>query len=114
MTTATFNLRAPHTVDRQVTLKLKNPEGGDGYTQSVPDGINFVRPTYQVGWKNLTQTEYNAIVNFLIANAGKSFFFNVPNATSGNPQRVRCDNWAESQPQTLYYDLSAEFKRVWV
>lgn len=114
MTTQTFNLRAPHTCAPQRRLKLKEFPGGEGFTQVVPDGINFVRTDYSVSWRNLTQTEYDAIVNFFIANAGKSFFFNVPNATSGNPVRVRCNEWVEDQTNPSRYDISTTFKQEYV
>lgn len=61
----------------QVTSSIKRAQFGDGYAQSVADGINPLKRIWNVEFVGNKQRAQE-IVNFLDSHVGKSFIWEVP------------------------------------
>ena len=53
----------------KVTPRVLRFEGGDGATQTAPDGMNNMRREWNVNFENMNMTDYDAIYEFVWAMA---------------------------------------------
>lgn len=106
-----YNRRDPTSVDTTTRLKVRAFAGGDGYTQGMPDGINFVQKVFSLSWENLFIAEAQDIENFLIINAGKSFDWTEP---GGNLYIVRCVDYSMLRDKPEMVTMTAQFEQVFV
>jgi len=106
----TFNPpRLPTTQNVQRQMRTKENSFGDGYEQTVLDGINAEVRTLSLRWDNLLPSQAAQITQFLSAQKTKPFYWQSPyDSTVG---KWRCVQWTEDQ-QTTVVNLSAEFKEV--
>lgn len=57
-------------------IKTKNASFGDGYTQEMPDGSNYIRRKVNLTWDTLLESQADAIIAFLEAHtAGTPFYY---------------------------------------
>lgn len=60
------------------TPRLITNNFGDGYQQSIPDGLNNTPNSAMLNWDPLTIVNLNTILNFLRAHVGITFFYQLP------------------------------------
>lgn len=58
--------------------RLLEAKFGDGYAQTVPDGINNLHMQPTLVWEALTMAEANAIVSFFRTHRGAPFYYTLP------------------------------------
>jgi phage-related protein len=92
-----------------VTAKVLENEFGDGYTQRAADGINNVKETWELSWKNLTTPEKEALDNFLRERAGFRAF--AWRAFGAPPKAYSCKTWKFVPTQAGYWDGSASLRQ---
>lgn len=92
--------------------RVKTVQFGDGYEQTLQDGINnlLMAPTYT--FENVDLDELTAILHFLYARAGAESFMFVPPAPYGKLKRFRCKQWNHTQKFYNNYTIQAKFNEV--
>ena len=80
----------PKTTSGQIEVKTKSNSFGDGYEQSVADGINAVRHTLSLSWPVLTFAQASQIHEFLKSRKGQPFRWAQPGQAA---QTWRCIKW---------------------
>lgn len=106
----TFNEpRTPTQIDRAETVKVIGTEFGDGYEQTVPDGLNAKRDTLTIRWQNLTHQQAGNIDSFLTSQNALPFWYTIP--MIGKRKLFRCTDWSYSS-HDLYCDITATFKET--
>lgn len=102
------------TFDRQLSRKSGNrvltSKFGDGYEQSVLDGINTKEDSFEVSFKNHVWQEVEFISAYLDSMAAKSFEILVG---TKELHRVRCDEYNTTYHYNEVYSLNATFRRVY-
>ena len=95
---------------KEVTAKILKNDFGDNYTERASDGINNIKETWNVAWKNLTTAEKNIVESFLIERDGyQAFRWAPPNEAI---KKYICASWKFTPTQAGYYDASATFEQV--
>lgn len=85
---------------------------GDGYSQRSPDGLNNLPASYNLMWKNITETERVTLCAFLLARKGsESFDWVTPN--SGGTFKFICRDWSWTYGEYNLVDLRATFEQVY-
>ena len=107
----------------QNTPKVRVASFGDGYEQRISFGINSLAQNLNVSFNNRAKAEIDAIVSFFEEKQGvKSFELTIPYAGDGVPAtddptertiRVICQNWSQTFAYDDFYNLTAQFKRVY-
>ena len=90
---------------------------GDGYEQRIANGINSIKETYSVSFKNRAKDDIDDIVNFFDAQAGVSKFdFTIPGTNAiGAEQTIKvvCDDYTTNFEYDNFYTVTASFRRVY-
>lgn len=81
----------PKTSNQTRTVKVISNDFGDGYDQEIADGLNPVRTEMELTWPVLTISQIQEIDAFFVTNAGKAFYFALPEE---NPRMWRCNEWS--------------------
>lgn len=80
---------------RKTKPKVLQAEFGDGYTQSVPDGINFLKRSITLRWDGLTYAQKEAIISFFEQHGGyQPFYYTMTGDASAT--RWLCTDWEDS------------------
>lgn len=88
----TFNPSVrPKTSGQTRTVKVITNSFGDGYEQEIADGLNPVRTELTLTWPVLTIPQMQEIDAFFVINAGKAFYFALPEE---QPRKWRCNEWS--------------------
>lgn len=97
----------------QVTEEVRTKKAvfGDGYEQEVPDGLNTLKDTWAVEFKQRTTAERDTIIGFFRTNAGLAFDWTPPNGTIG---KYKCRNWGQSPESAGRWSVRATFERVYL
>ena len=64
----------PSKSDVRPEFKILEAEFGDGYTQSVPDGLNHIRDVANLSWDALTPAQADTIETFIRNHGGTTPF----------------------------------------
>lgn len=72
-----FNWNQTPGASGKFTLRTKRAQFGDGYAQTMPDGINCVTQSWPLMFEG-NLSEIGAIRDFLARNTGKSFLWTPP------------------------------------
>jgi len=89
------------------TPKVVEADFGDGYTQRALDGINGVKPTFNVALTSLSLADANTITAFLEARGGyQAFLWTPPNEAQ---QVFRCKTWTMTPTGAGYANVTAKF-----
>mgnify|MGYP006277525375 CR=1 FL=1 len=97
--------------------RIREVRFGDGYTQRVQDGINYMNESWDLSFNNRTFTDINAMVTFLETKGAVLAFTWTP--PGGSEVKVICRNWSVDTIQhtgtnsSSYGGLSATFERVY-
>lgn len=98
---------------RKPELKLLEAEFGDGYTRTVPDGMNHIRKVYELRWDVLTQGQADAIEAFLEGKGGSTPFA-YKHAYTAAPVKVTCKEWGRTDAGAGLCSFSATFRQSFV
>lgn len=95
----------------KVTNVIKKSQFGDGYSQRVADGINPIVRAFDLTFSDNKEATMRAIVNFLDAHVGKSFFFTP--MFGGEGYYAADDGYSYSNVGADVYTLTATFTQVY-
>ena len=98
----------PKTTSSSIEIKTKSNSFGDGYEQSVADGINAVREKLELSWPVLTFDQASQIHEFLKARKGLPFTWAQPGEDA---QTWRCVKWTRPFDRGVC-SMSAELTEV--
>lgn len=76
-------------------IKLLRAEFGDGYSQSVPDGLNHIRKVITLKWDGLTEVQKTYIESFFETHGGYKTFQYQPFGVS-SMKKWTCAEWSIS------------------
>lgn len=94
-----------------VTPRIRSVSFGDGYTQSVPDGINNLPETRSLTFANRDTAEINAIEAFLVAHAGVIWFwYQHPGRAA---IQMKCEKWQRTDVSAGFDTLTCTFQQVY-
>jgi phage-related protein len=92
-----------------VTLRVRKAQFGDGYVQSVADGIHNKVRQWPLTFRG-TAAKMQAIASFIDAHAGAtSFLWTPPNDTQGY---FTCESYTVQAQGADVYTLTATFQEV--
>lgn len=100
---------SPGTTDKP-TIKKLQADFGDGYSQAVGDGINYIRRELSLEWELLTPDQAVEITNFLRARGGVEPFYYTPSDELA-PVKWTCDDWSDKRGQGGMRSVTAKFKQ---
>jgi phage-related protein len=104
---ATFNISSPdHGASMKMEPRVRETEMGDGYTQSVQDGINDMREAWNLAFTRRPKSIIDSIDDFLRENRNSAFFWLNPD---GMTKKYRCKSWSKVVRHAQDADLSCEF-----
>ncbi|HDR9153778.1 TPA: phage tail protein [Burkholderia vietnamiensis] len=89
-------------------LRVRKAQFGDGYEQTVPDGINSRVLSYAVQFVGGADT-ISAILAFLDAHVGIGFYWTPP---LRQQLLFKCDTYADSIPDNGTYAVTATFTQT--
>lgn len=92
--------------------RLKKIQFGDGYSQSLQDGINNILMQQTLPFENIDLNEYTAILHFLYYRFGSESFVFVPPAPFGIMKLFKCEKWTNVQAFYNNYTINAIFTEV--
>jgi phage-related protein len=76
-------------------LKLLSVDFGDGYTQEMPDGINFLKREVSLTWEALTIVQAAALETFMEGKGGYiPFLYALSNDTV---RQWKCKDWSRKR-----------------
>jgi len=91
---------------------------GDGYEQRVADGINSIKETYTLSFRNRAKADIDDMVTDLDANKGvTALVFTIPNtnaAGGGGVTQIKvvCVDYSISYDYDEFYSLTINLRRV--
>ena len=111
MTTPVFNPTYPPSYSTSVgkDFRVLSVGFGDGYGQTVADGLNNVTETWQVSWQALPDAGADDIETQLAAIAGGIFEWDTPR---GQTKRFICLNTSRSYTGYGNNSVTATFKET--
>lgn len=109
---AEFTWLPSYSSTNEKEFRTRESSYGDGYVQSVADGINNLKETWAVGFENRTATEIAEIDGFLEARGGYEPFDWVPPGED-QPKKFRCKRWTIKWVEVDVKTLTATFERVY-
>ncbi|MBL0319635.1 MAG: phage tail protein [Alphaproteobacteria bacterium] len=90
--------------------RTKSVRFGDGYEQRQSDGINTNPEIWDLNFTNWSETDGNAIDDFLAARGSiESFDWTPPGGSAG---KFVCRNWSKSYVIGNLISISATFEQV--
>lgn len=108
----TFTWAPDNGPQRTVKPRVYKAKFGDGYEQVTSAGLNPLEQEWSLSFTLLSQATYNAISDFLEARKGAEAFYWVPPGKV-TAVKVRCEEWADSNPSFGLYAIQAKFHRVY-
>ncbi len=100
----------PSKADPETTVRVLEAGFGDGYTQTMADGLNTIADSYSVSWGLLTKAELATFIDFLTAKSGYTPFLWTPPLKNAVRQ-WKCKTWKETPLGGGWFSLSATFKQ---
>lgn len=98
---------------RNVQHRVLTAQFGDGYDQTLGDGVNTKNDSFTANFNNRTAAEINLIADFLDARTAKEFEIRVPNRTSIETIYVRCTSYSITYDYDQYHSMTAQIKRIY-
>ena len=83
---------------------------GDGYKQSMPDGLNALERGYDAKFENRPLADIDIITTFLESHIGTIFYFTLPREST--PRKWRCTSWSRTDVSASLASLSAKFEEA--
>ena len=91
--------------------RLLGSEMGDGYSQDIPDGLNYIMQAWSVTLTSLSVETCNAIEAFLKTQGGHTAFDWTPPRESAT-RKFKCKKWRVSPEGSYLWAIQADFKEV--
>jgi phage-related protein len=92
-------------------MKVLEADFGDGYTQRVADGLNSIKETWTVDWKNIEKVDAFEIVNFLKARKGfEAFYWTPPGELSARLWTCKTFDGPTPTEGNYLYNVGATFR----
>ncbi len=106
------------TPDRMLSNSAKygvlSAKFGDGYEQRSPRGINSLQLEFQISFVNRSETEIQAITDFLDSKeAVTAFDFTYPSGTGETTIKVICESYNVTYKTSDIFSCNASFRRVY-
>lgn len=99
----------PSKADPETTVRVLEAQYGDGYTQTLEDGLNAISDSYAVAWGLLTKTELATFTGFLKAHKGTvPFLWKSP--LEDTVRQWKCKTWKATLLGGGWHSLSCTFK----
>lgn len=98
---------------RNVTHRVLTAQFGDGYDQTLGDGVNTKSDAFTANFKNRTAAEINLIADFLDVRTAKEFEIRVPNASGIETIYVRCKSYSITYDYDQYHSMTAQLQRIY-
>lgn len=95
-----------------LTPKVKNIQLGDGYLQSLPDGINNTLLKFNINFNGRDLDETTAILHFLKQRGGSESFVFTPYVPFGQRGFYRCQSYSSEYIFLNNYNISAVFTQA--
>ena len=116
MALATFNpsIKPSPGTGIKLAIKLLEAEFGDGYSQTLPDGINHIKKTLSLKWDILDDAQVAEIFGFFTTQGGYIPFLYQPVGEAA-PIKWRCKEWTRDRPAagwTMSATLVQDFTNV--
>ena len=99
---------------RNVQHRVLTAQFGDGYDQTLGDGVNTKNDAFTANFKNRREAEINLLADYLDKTAAGKILIKVPNSDGIENIYVRCESYTIAYNYDQYHDLSAQLKRVYV
>lgn len=91
-------------------IKILKADFGDGYTQRAADGLNNIKESWDVEWKNIDKDTAFEIVNFIKARKGyQGFFWTPPGFDVARIWSCKEFGGPTPVPGSFLYDVRATF-----
>ena len=94
----------PSSIRKAPKLKLKTASFGDGYSQTVRDGLNHIRNVLELSWEALTAAQAKQITDFFELHGGdEAFLF--------EGLKFTCATWNDDIGRAGIHSISATFEQ---
>lgn len=103
-----FTWRATSSSTGEVKGRVRRTQFGDGYYQSIPDGLNHVSGTWQLQFVG-TEEAVSPITQFIDAHIGRSFLWTPPLALQG---LFQCDGYQTADNGGAVFTITATFTQA--
>lgn len=107
----TFSFCAVPDPTGAVTLRVRKAQFGDGYVQSVADGLNTKVQQWPLTFRG-SSALIGQIASFLDAHTGATSFLWTPPAPNASQGYYTCDTYTMQANGADVYTLSATFNEV--
>ena len=77
--------------DKGKKPRVLGSEFGDGYMETVPDGVNTMMLQLDLSWRVLSFDAGDAMDTFFTAQEGRKFFWTMPREVT--PRVWKCQEW---------------------
>jgi phage-related protein len=106
------------TLGRQVSPKVLVAKFGDGYEQRIADGINSIKETYSLSFRQREKAFIDDVVQFLDSQKGVTkFSLNIPdsNVTPSGEREIKVvsENYNVVYDYDNFYSLTVQLRRVY-
>lgn len=105
----TFSYEVSKGTSAQVTYNLATAKFGDGYSQTVKDGLNAKVHKWTVQIQNMSATRFTDVQTFLDGHIGQSFYWTPP---GGVQALFMCTDFTQTPSDCDYQSISATFQEV--
>jgi len=104
------NITYDYGIQLSVKPRVLMAELGDGYQQRAADGINTMRESWNLTWKNRLNADIKTLTDFFELNSGFiSFEWTAPYKTE---KKYICSDWSVNNDNPLTSSLTASFQQV--
>ena len=113
MSTQPFpNIEPSFPVKKSSSPNIRTIKFGDGYEHRITFGLHQNPKTFNLSWKNLSETDSDTIETFLDAKAedGASFTYTPPNESSA--MQFKCPKWSKNMQFPTRATIQATFVQV--
>lgn len=94
--------------------QIRSTSFGDGYSQRLKWGLNIDPKSWNVSWRNISESDADTLEAFFIARAedGAAFDWEPPDVSSGTTYKFICLNWSKDIPYKDRANIGATFQQV--
>lgn len=91
---------------------------GDGYSQSVGNGINHMPENISVSYVNRSQRDMETLIAFFRARGGTDYFMFIPppyktaSGVSNPPRKFKCTKWSKNPSSGVTWNINCTFEEV--
>lgn len=90
--------------------KILEAEFGDGYSQRMPDGLNWLRDSMPLRWENLHEAEKDTLIDFFADHGGYIYWLWAP--PGEDQKKWVATSWERTPKGADCYTVVANVKQV--